>query len=336
MKIKFGIAILCAFVLIINSAGMYAWQMQEVKLEKEDKPIPTTTNGIFTAEIGEKESEPLYYLNGNWNKDKKGIKCDGTVEKGDQEGVFTGWFTEGKKGGKTDSYFKIEIKIEEETIDFNGGYILLKNANFQGKWCAENKCFDFVYPISYIMPDGTIITGDSEEEIWKLIKAWYEEHPDEKEKPELMYPVDIKYEDGTIVTINNEGEMKEAYEKCDDDKEWGWIKGTFQGMQNNQRTVTNLRDGTFFAELGIRGNERPIIELQGTYQSRGRLIFVKGDDDHRFTGMFRGNVFFIRTQLRGRTFTIYGKCRFGEDNSFSGVWISRGLQTRGWIEGLFD
>jgi len=107
-------------------------------------------------------------------------------------------------------------------------------------------------------------------------------------------------------------------------------------IENNKETVTNLRAGDFNAELGIRGNERPIIELHGTYHYKGRLIFVKGDEDHRFSGMLRGNVFFIRIQVRDRGLTIYGRCRYGEDNSFAGVWISRGLQNRGWIEGLFD
>ena len=28
--------------------------------------------------------------------------------------------------------------------------------------------------------------------------------------------------------------MKAAYENCGDDKEWGWITGTFEGMQNSR------------------------------------------------------------------------------------------------------
>jgi hypothetical protein len=84
-----------------------------------------------------------------------------------------------------------------------------------------------------MMPDGTILTGNSEKEIILLIEEWYKAHPGEKEKPVLQYPVDIVYKDGTIKTINNDEEMKSAYEYCGD-KQWGWITGTFQGLNHNR------------------------------------------------------------------------------------------------------
>lgn len=329
MRAKSVIAILFAFALIISSASIYAWQTQEVKAVEKGNTEPLLQDGIFTAELGMIENEPLYYLNGNYQKEDKIISCDGTVISGDEEGEFTGIF-------KGKNYFEIKIIFEEEPIIFSGKYKLEKNKkDFQGAWCNDGKCFDFVYPISYMMPDGSIITGDSEEEINLAIKAWYEANPGVKEKPILQYPVDIIYEDGTIQTINNEEEMKSAYENCGD-KEWGWITGAFKGNGNNKETVLFRGDGIFNAELGIRGNERPILVLQGTYHSRGRLIFVQGSEDNRFSGVFIGNVFIIRTQLRGRIQTIFGQCRHGEDNSFTGAWISRGLQNRGWIEGTFN
>jgi hypothetical protein len=77
-------------------------------------------------------------------------------------------------------------------------------------------CFELVYPVTFIMPDGTEITVDSkdDEEAWGEIKAWYEAHPDVKERPALDFPVDIEYKYGTIVTINNEQEMMEARKDC--------------------------------------------------------------------------------------------------------------------------
>jgi len=255
MKKKYLITIFCAFVLIISTAGVYAWQTQEekniktdmelkaeendkiipyhndeeVKIKENDVILPYQNDGDFYAEIGiEKNKEPLYYLNGNYQKENKILTCEGTVISGEQEGVFTGIFKGCKK-----TYFEIKIIFDEEPIIFEGSYKFEKNKeDFQGLWWKDNKCFDFVYPISYMMPDGTIITGNSEEEINQLIKVWYKEHPDEKEKPVLQYPVDIIYEDGTIVTINNDEEMKNAYENCGD-KEWGWITGSFQGMEND-------------------------------------------------------------------------------------------------------
>jgi invasion protein IalB len=70
------------------------------------------------------------------------------------------------------------------------------------------------------MPDDTEITIDSKDdkEGWAEIKAWYQAHPDVKERPALQFPVDIKWKDGTVTTINNKEEMMEARKKCGDDK----------------------------------------------------------------------------------------------------------------------
>ena len=94
---------------------------------------------------------------------------------------------------------------------------------------------------------------------------------------------------------------------------------------------------TFQASFGLRRNGRPMLDLQGAYHNRGGIIIVQGREDNSFSGIFRGNVFMIRTQLRGRTQTIFGQCRFDENhNSFSGTWNSRILQSRGWITGTFN
>lgn len=84
----------------------------------------------------------------------------------------------------------------------------------------ERICFDLIYPVTFIMQDGTEfdIESKDDEEGWREIKAWYESHPDYYAKPELQFPVDIKYKDGTIVTINNAEEMREAREDCKDDE----------------------------------------------------------------------------------------------------------------------
>lgn len=236
MRAKYVISILFALAIIISSASAYAFfQKKEEKILKNDvvfnlkqKELPTPYNkqDIFTAEIGfEKDKEPLYFLYGNYQMKDDIISVDGTVNSGDFNGQFYGIFR-----GK--NYFEIILTIEDKKQSLSGEYKYEKNKeDFQGIWGSEVECFEFVYPISYMMPDDTIITGDSEKEIDLAIKEWYKAHPDVKEKPVLQYPVDIKFKDGTIKTINNDEEMKNAYEDCPD-KEWGWINGTFKGGDN--------------------------------------------------------------------------------------------------------
>ena len=251
MKKKYIITILCAFALIISSASVYAlWQTQEVKEEKKGDIEPLLQDGIFTAEIGtaRDREEPSYYLNGNYQKKDKIISCSGTASIRDMEGEFKGVFKEEGKGRLREGYFfEITITVEEEHIIFSGKYRLDENGeDFQGEWCiggrdgdrGKDECFEFVYPITYIMPDGSTITIENRED-WDEIKAWYEANPDVREEPKLQFPVDIIWPDGTIETINNEEELKGAYEKCDrsgdrDKGETGWITGTFQGLDDNK------------------------------------------------------------------------------------------------------
>ena len=81
----------------------------------------------------------------------------------------------------------------------------------------KEACLDLVYPVTYTMPDGSEITGNTEDEVWTAIKNWYEVNPDSEEKPSLNYPVDIIFKDGTTENIADEIEMILAKENCEDE-----------------------------------------------------------------------------------------------------------------------
>ena len=88
----------------------------------------------------------------------------------------------------------------------------------------DEDCFELVLPVTYVMPDGSTITVESEEGYIEL-RNWYEENgaEDYEAEPTFEYPVDILYEteDGDItITINDGGELEEAYAECygDDDR----------------------------------------------------------------------------------------------------------------------
>jgi len=86
------------------------------------------------------------------------------------------------------------------------------------KWDDDKKdwgCFRLVYPITFIMQDGSAISMIDKED-WMELKSWYEENPDKEERPLLEYPVEINYGDGSTKTINNDDEMSSAKEDCRD------------------------------------------------------------------------------------------------------------------------
>jgi hypothetical protein len=105
--------------------------------------------------------------------------------------------------------------------------------------------------------------------------------------------------------------------------------------------VAEQVQGDFDASMGRTGTQRPQIILDGSYKSRGRYLIVSGiasirDTNSRFSGFFLQNIFFIRTNLIGQPIAFFGRCRFDSTHStFTGIWISRGMASRGWITGEF-
>lgn len=77
----------------------------------------------------------------------------------------------------------------------------------------RNRCFEFVFPIDFIMPDDSIITLNSKDD-WSLIRDWYKNNPDASEKPELIFPVDVTLKDGTVQTLIDIADLREVKQSC--------------------------------------------------------------------------------------------------------------------------
>jgi hypothetical protein len=77
----------------------------------------------------------------------------------------------------------------------------------------RKRCFEFVFPIDFIMPDDSIITLNSKDD-WSLIRDWYKNNPDASEKPELIFPVDVTLKDGTVQTLIDVADLREVKQSC--------------------------------------------------------------------------------------------------------------------------
>jgi len=76
-------------------------------------------------------------------------------------------------------------------------------------------CHEFVYPITYLMPDGAIFSGD-EEFLDNAIREWYAMNGEHDREPTLVLPVDIEFigRDIDILTINTEEDWRRVEEIC--------------------------------------------------------------------------------------------------------------------------
>ncbi len=189
--------------------------------------------------------------NNNWNRDE-GWSCfdlvypityimpDGselTVTEDTEDGWsdLKSWYEANPDSDqRPELQYPVDITFETEngsdmvTINNEDEMIEAKDRCWGDKQNHDWSCFDLVYPITYIMPDGSELTvTEDTEDGWSDLKAWYEANPDSDQRPELQYPVDIIFDTeggNETLTINNENEMIAAKERCrneEDDDHWG-------------------------------------------------------------------------------------------------------------------
>ena len=91
----------------------------------------------------------------------------------------------------------------------------------------DKKCFTFGFPVSFTMPDGTVLTAEDEKDLEEKMGAFYESYEGRKKRPRVVFPVDLMFEDGSSLTVNSVQEMKQAWrDNCrkrgnDDENEGG-------------------------------------------------------------------------------------------------------------------
>lgn len=92
----------------------------------------------------------------------------------------------------------------------------------QGKQLADHRdkikkrrhqCFEFVFPVDFIMPDNTSITLTQKAD-WVLIRGWYKTNTGVKVRPTLVFPVNVTLEDGTIQTLIDRAELDVIKDSC--------------------------------------------------------------------------------------------------------------------------
>ncbi len=137
-----------------------------------------------------------------------------------------------------DSEEKPEMEFPITIVFKNDSYTLYSSDELRGAYSRceprrkrdEHKrnfhCFSLVYPVSYTLPDGSVMeVASNDEEGWSALKAWYENNTGYEEvMPELVYPVDIVFEaeEGeSVTTLNSEEEMELAKRDCREEWEEG-------------------------------------------------------------------------------------------------------------------
>jgi len=145
-----------------------------------------------------------------------------TIDNEEDWGGIRSWY-EANPGSEERPALQYPVEIsfdEEETLTIDNEDEMRRVYEYcDGEDEYDRECFELVLPVTFVMPDGSSITIDNEED-WGDLRGWYEANPGSEEEPALQYPVDIVYEtdDGTVtVTINNDAEMDAAEDECEEE-----------------------------------------------------------------------------------------------------------------------
>ncbi|MCS7035388.1 MAG: hypothetical protein RMJ33_12210 [Saprospiraceae bacterium] len=76
-------------------------------------------------------------------------------------------------------------------------------------------CFEFVFPVTIVFPDGTTAQAENPRAMRQIIRTWKQNNPNTTERPVLQFPLQVKMRrTGEIITVNNADELAALKNSC--------------------------------------------------------------------------------------------------------------------------
>ena len=80
------------------------------------------------------------------------------------------------------------------------------------------ECFEINYPITLVMPDGSQVVVNDDDELETAIDNYYDANPNDTNDISVVYPITVTMlEDSSTVTVNDDDELDELFEDCFDE-----------------------------------------------------------------------------------------------------------------------
>ena len=144
-----------------------------------------------------------------------------TINNDEDWGEIDLWYEENKDSDDgPEIKYPFSINLDGSTFEVNNDVDFFELIYLIVTICVEiegnyfEECFEFVYPISFILPDGSEITINLEED-WDKLDLWYEENEDSDEEPEIVYPFDVILDDDEVITITDDEDLEDLKDYCD-------------------------------------------------------------------------------------------------------------------------
>ena len=79
---------------------------------------------------------------------------------------------------------------------------------------AIKKCFDLVYPVTLVLPNGDTVEIEDRQAMKTLIKKWARGHRGHDARPKIQLPFQVELEDGSILDITSKDDLIAAIKDC--------------------------------------------------------------------------------------------------------------------------
>ncbi len=78
---------------------------------------------------------------------------------------------------------------------------------------SNHGCFEIVFPINLLLPDGTAVIAENQDSLKKILRSFCMAN-ENKPRPEIVFPITIKAQDGTLLKVGSKAEFQALKDEC--------------------------------------------------------------------------------------------------------------------------
>jgi len=209
-------------------------------------------------------------------------------------GLFSNLFTSCKKDivdpepiQETQEVINEEIVVEETETETEEG----NDNEVEIDW---NGCFEFVYPMDVVFPNGTTETVNSDTGLIVAVEGWYDDNPNSYDDPTLAFPVNVLLEGETDpLELNSLDELEDLMDYChegDYEECFTFVFPlTIEFPDETTADINSLQEGENLVEAWYDANPTSVEDVALVYPIQVTLddgTVETINDDEELEGLF--------------------------------------------------
>lgn len=140
-----------------------------------------------------------------------------TINEDEGRGAIEEWYeNHPDAAAEPEMQFPVNIIFDDEEYTVNNAEEMqrFRDACEDRDVDRDRDCYEYIFPISFELPDGAIITIEAEDG-FEALEKWYEDNPTSDQRPQIQFPFEIKFGD-QILDITNQDELDRIHKDCEE------------------------------------------------------------------------------------------------------------------------